>query len=396
MNLNDFHYLLSPDGAQLLREIADTVITPQNHLETASMLRRRGDPIHAQAVLETALLRQLAKVKFSRAAQMFFTRPALEQASSEIISKYRARRFRAAGYSYIADLGCGIGGDSIALAAMADVTGVEWDPVRLSMAQENVRVYGNGPRFHPLQADLAELTPLATQAAFFDPSRRDELGRRFFSTAQYQPSMGVVERWIGRVRHVAVKISPGVNYAELPDAAEVEFISVGGELKEGVLWFGDLRSAASRRATVLPGGETITAEGKGREKIAVGPPGLYLYEPDKAIIRAHLVTALAHNLGATLIDPDIAYLTADLAKSTPFARCFELEAVFPFQLKRLRHYLREHQIGHVTIKKRGSPLDPESLRLRLRLEGDEHRIIFLTHVEGKPTVLVGRTISLCS
>lgn len=393
MNLDDLHYLLTPAGERLLRETAVTPITSQNHLKIASTLRQRGEVAHAQAVMETVLLRQLAKVKFTRAAQMFFTRSALEQASSEVVSHYRSRRFQEAGFDHIADLGCGIGGDSIAFAASAEVTGVDWDPVRLAMAQENVRVYGSGSRFHPLQADLGELTPFPTKAAFLDPSRRDEQGRRFFSMTQYQPPVSIVQRWLEDVPHIAMKISPGVGYEELPEAAEIEFISVKRELKEGVLWFGDLKSTASRRATLLPGGASISSEDTSPDKIAATVPGRYLYEPDKAVIRAHLVTTLAQRLEATMIDPEIAYLTSDSVQETPFARCFELEAYFPFQLKRLRHYLREQQIGRVTIMKRGSPLEPDQLRRQLRLRGDKHRIVFLTHVMGDPAVLVGRSIS---
>jgi hypothetical protein len=131
MNLDDFHFLLSFRGERLLRELAATPISAHNHLQIASRLRQQLDPSFAQAVLETALLRQLATVKFERAGLMFFTRPALEQASAEIIATYRARRFAAAGFDQIADLGCGIGGDALALAARAEVIGVEWDPLRL-------------------------------------------------------------------------------------------------------------------------------------------------------------------------------------------------------------------------------------------------------------------------
>jgi hypothetical protein len=98
-------------------------------------------------------------------------------------------------------------------------------------------------------------------------------------------------------------------------------------------------------------------------------------------------------LDSVQIDPEIAYLTSDSYQPTPFARCFELKAWFPFHLKRLRRYLRECNIGRVTIKKRGSPLDPDSLRQQLRLKGDEHRILFLTHVMGEPAVLIGDEIA---
>ena len=192
------------------------------------------------------------------------------------------------------------------------------------------------------------------------------------------------------VPETAVKISPGVDYAELPDEAEVEFISLNGEMKEAVLWYGRFHSGVPRRATLLPDGHTLTTADLPAERIECTLPKAYLYEPDGAVIRAHLVQALADQLPASHIDESIAYLTADTAVNTPFARCFAVEAYFPFQLKRLRHYLRQRQVGSVTVKKRGSPLEPDRLQRQLRLSGpkETHRFLFLTHVLGEPTVVV--------
>jgi SAM-dependent methyltransferase len=392
MQLEDFYVLLTDEGARLLAETAVAPITADNHLQLAQQLRQRVGPARAHAVIETVLLRQRAAGKFSRAAEMFFTRPALEQASAEVVARYRARRYQEAGVQSVADLGCGIGGDAIALAAQADVTGVEWDALRLAMAQENARVYGVGHHFHPLQADLRELAPLPVEAIFADPARRDESGRRFYSVHDYQPPLSFIEQWRATTPQAGVKISPGVDYAELPTEAEVEFISVAGEVREGVLWFGGLHSGVQRRATLLPGKHTLTSS-QDASDIAVTRPQAYLYEPDGAVIRAHLVEQLANVLGASKIDEDIAYLTATGVVPTSFARAFAVEDVLPFQLKRLRHYLRERQIGQVTIKKRGSPLDPDTLRRRLRLTGEGlHRVLFLTHVMGEAAVIIGQPI----
>ena len=366
-------------------------IDAASHLQVASRLSGEVGPEMAHALLETTLLRRRAAGKFSRAAEMYFTREALQQASSEAISSYRTRRFTSAGFVQVADLGCGIGGDALALAAAAEVVGVDWDPLRLNMAQENVRAYGYAGRFRPLQADLLELSPLPVEALFADPGRRDEYGRRLYSVHKYRPPLTFLDRWRERVPHQAVKIGPGVAYDELPSEAEVEFISVGGEVREALLWFGDLRSPAARRATLLPGEHSLTTDEPAG--ITTGAPRAYLYEPDGAIIRAHLVEQLGQILGASKIDENIAYLTADRSLTTPFARCYALDDSLPFQLKRLRAYLRERGIGTVTIKKRGSPLDPDELRHRLRLRGDGHCIIFLTQVQGQATVLIGHKVT---
>ena len=390
MELRDFHFLLSPEGTERLDRLTETPITPQNHLALASQLRQEVSSGHAHALLETAMLRQRATAKFSNASQMFFTRPALEQASSEVISAYRSKRYVEAGFRRVADLGCSIGGDALSLTAAAHVIGIDRDRVRLSMARENVRVYGRSAHFDPLLADLYELPPLAVDAFFFDPGRRDERGRRLYSVGDYRPPLSLLERWLPVVPHAGVKVSPGVHYAELPTEAEVEFISVSGEVKEAVFWFGALNGGVQRRATLLPAGDTLSTADDTGEPVPVGPPGAFLYEPDGAVIRAHLVEALAQQLGAAKIDEDIAYLTTDTPQPSSFARCFAVEEAMPFQLKRLRHTLRRRGVGRVTVKIRGSPLEPEMLQQRLRLEGETHALLFLTHVQGEPYVLIGR------
>jgi len=191
---------------------------------------------------------------------------------------------------------------------------------------------------------------------------------------------------------LGVKISPGVDYAELPPGAEVEFVSEKGMVKEGVLWFGDLSTGVGRRATLLPGRETLTDEA--HPPIPVTVPGAYLYEPDGAVIRAHLVEQLAARLGATKLDPDIAYLTADELTLTPFARAYAIDESMPFSLKRLRSRLRALGVGRVVVKKRGSPISPSELIRKLKLRGDQERTIFLTHLDGQPSVLIGHLLAI--
>ncbi|MFN2142601.1 MAG: class I SAM-dependent methyltransferase [Candidatus Promineifilaceae bacterium] len=390
MDREQWHFLLSEEGQRLLAEKAETPISSQNHLQIASRLRNQIDPHLAQAVVETVWLRQRAGDKFSKADEMYFTRAALEQSSSETISSYRARRFFERGFKQIADLGCGIGGDSLALSAHAKVTGIDMDRMRLSMARENVRVYGYGERFLPVQADLTQLPPTAAEALFFDPARRDEHGKRLKSVHLYRPPLRLIDTWLAQTPNAAVKISPGINYAEIPPDVDVEFISVNGDVKECVFWYGDLRRRVDRQATLLPEEHTLTSAAHAGAELPPREPGAYLYEPDGAVIRAHLVQNLARQIGAAPIEATIAYLTSDEPLETPFARRFALEDWFPFQLKRLRQYLRERKIGRVTIKKRGSPLDPDILQRQLRLQGDEERIIFLTYVLDTAAVLIGR------
>ncbi len=394
MQPDELNFILSEAGAAVLEELAAEPLTPDTHLATAERLRARLEPAQANAALELILLRRRAGAKFSRSDRMYFTREGLEQATAEPLAAHRARRFTEAGANLVADMGCGIGGDSLALAATGStVIAIDREWAHVVMTVANAAVYGLGSHVFPVQADLVELPPLKVDAFFFDPARRtiggprQAPGRRLKSVHDYRPPLSLIEAWRPLVPHGAVKVSPAIDYTELPAGVEVEFVSFNGEVREGVLWYGDLRTA-TRRATLLPGGDTLTE--REPESVEIGAPHRYLYEPDGAVIRAHLVGQLAHRIGASLLDPTIAYLTADEVVATPFARSFIIEDHFPFQLKRLRHYLRERGVGTVTIKKRGSPLDPDVLRQALRLRGDSQKTIFLTQARGRATVLIGR------
>jgi len=190
----------------------------------------------------------------------------------------------------------------------------------------------------------------------------------------------------GKVTGMGIKVSPGIDRRET-DAlgAEVEFVSEDGDLRECVLWFGALRTTASR-ATLLPGGHSIA--GVEAPGLPVSPILGYLCEPDPAVLRAGLVRRLAEQLGASQIDPQLALLTADRQIASPFVVTNRVLDVLPFSEKSLRAELRRRGVGRVTLKKRGSAVDTEALGRRLRLTGEAKATVLLTRVQGKPLALI--------
>lgn len=388
MDLATFETLLTPAGQGALAVAADLAPTEESLLRCLTALGKRFPPELARAATQTVMLRQRAAAKFTRAERMYFTRPGLEMASGERVSRYRAARY--APFARVADLCCGIGGDSIGLAALTAVLAVDCDPLHLALAGANLAAYDS--RAELIERDLTQTGPPDAEALFFDPGRRDA-GRRIHSVHDYHPPLALIDGWLARP--LGVKVSPGVQLRELAGYdCEIEFISVGGDLKEAVLWFGPLKTGP-RRATLLGAGAaaiSLVAPDPAPSIPPPGPPLAYLYEPDPAILRAGLVTTLAAALGARQLDADIAYLAADTLVPTPFARAFAIEADLPFSQKRLRALLRAMNVGQVTIKKRGSPIDVADFARSLKLKGDEERILFLTHVQGKAWVLIGQAV----
>jgi SAM-dependent methyltransferase len=385
MDILSFNALLTENGQWALESAMAFEPREVDFLADFQMLAKRFPRELARAALETAILRREARVKFPRAEVMYFTREALEQASSWLVAEYRSNRYQ--GFDHVLDLGCSIGGDTLPLSQIARTTGIDIDPLRLAMARENARALGLDAAF--LQADLTDYALPPASGAFFDPARRVD-HRRAFSIEDYTPPLSIIKKWLPDIPALGVKISPGVELNEVEGYdCEVEFISVGRALKEAVLWFGPLKSA-HRRATLLPGLHTLVADDI--PQLPLSQPRAYLYEPDPAILRAGLVTVVGAQLDADQLDPQIAYLTSDSLTKTPFARVWVVEDWMPFQLKRLRAYLRERKVGRLTVKKRGSPLVPEALIRDLRLEGEEEKTVFLTQMEGKPIVIVADDI----
>ena len=395
MDVEIAKFILSEVGQATLERLAQSPagLGQAQHLATLSRLRKDFTSPQAAGLLEVAVARQKAtqQGKFSRASQMFFTRSGLEQASGEAITRHRATRLQRVlpMASPVADLGCGIGGDSLGLAEHFRVTGIDLDQARLLFAEANAAVYGFSDNFQTRQLDITNFEPTGYAALFFDPARRTEEGRRIFSVEDYAPPLSIIEKWLKLVPNLGVKISPGVNYSELAAYnCEVEIISQNGDVKEAVLWFGELRDPnVTRRATLLPQNVTLTNQ-PDKPPVEITEPAGWLYEPDGAVIRAGLVEELALQLGATKIDPDIAYLTAPVRQATPFARAYPVIESHPFNLKKLQRRLTELNVGRTVIKKRGSPLEPDALGRSLKLKGEREMVLVLTHVMGTHTVIL--------
>jgi hypothetical protein len=383
MDLANFQELLSQHGQRAIAVAEVLQPTEAAFLACFDKLRKEFPPELAKAALETTLLRRKARDKFTHAHAMYFTRESLEQATSETVADYRVRRF--AGHGTVADLCCGIGGDALAFARAGHrAEAVDTDAVRIAMTQANAGALGFAEHVQTVHGDALRV-PLTGTAAFADPNRRSD-NRRFLAPEDYTPPLSAIRARFAPEFPLAVKIAPGVARSDIPPDAEAEFISLRGEMKECVLWFGSLRTATTR-ATLLPSGATLAGESQQNSR-PLETIGAVLYDPDPAITRAGLVSALAEQLDAFPVDYEVQLLTANQHTLTPFATAFAVELAAPFHAKKLRAHLREHRVGRVTVIKRGSPADADTVLRQLKLEGPNHRIVFLARTGGVHTMIV--------
>jgi SAM-dependent methyltransferase len=379
--------LLSPEGLRLLDSLPAYSST-DDVVKSVETLRKAGHgPGLVAAVLSQSRLRSKARAKFGPFAdRMLFTEPGLEQATRLSVAAQHAGRFLRAGISWVADLGCGIGSDALAIAALdIEVTGVERDEVTAAIASFNLAPWSNARIEH---ADVTEFDLSGVDGVYLDPSRRNA-SKRLSNPADWSPSLDFA---FGLARRfpTGIKLAPGIDRELLPADAEAQWVSVGREVVEVGVWSGSLARPGIRRAALVIGDgvtDELTAEADSEDAEA-GALGEYLHEPDGAVIRARLIGDLARRLDARMLDRSIAYFTTDAAVATPFATSFRMVEQFPFDERLLGKELAARKIGTLEIKKRGMDVDPAQLRTKLALKGSESATLILTRVAGKRVALL--------
>lgn len=399
MALDAISPLLTSTGWELLSSLGP--YREADSLKLNESLRKAGhSPELVAAALTQARLRSKAEAKFGEFAhQMLFTQAGLEQATRLSIAALHAQRFTTAGITSVADLGCGLGADSLAMASLdINVTAVEMDEVTAACTTVNLMPFPHAK----VVCGRAEDTDLdGIEGVWLDPARRttNTSGTtRLFDPEAFSPPLSFVEALADRGLAVGVKMGPGIPHEAIPATAEAQWISVNGDVVEAGLYFNRLARPGIRRSALVVGPSgmnEITSPvpyTPGAQDVEVAPIAGYLYEPDGAVIRAGLVADLARSMGAHLIDEHIAYLSSDEPAHTPLARRYKVLEVRPFNVKALKAWVKANRIGVLDIKKRGISTTPEELRRQLLTgssKGPNKATLVLTRIgEDRVAVVV--------
>jgi SAM-dependent methyltransferase len=389
MNTQQLAWLRSPPGIDATEQATSLLAAGSDQLRVIDQLRKTNEPADARAALALALGRRTAASKFPDGDQLFCDRTAAEQASSGIVAAHSAQRFE--GAPRIADLGCGMGGDALALARHAPVVAVDLDPGRAAMTTANAAVRSLADRVEARVTNIEDFEPSeAGMLAWLDPDRRDSNGR-VLDPERWSPPLGVAIQVARRFAGAGLKLAPGIERELLPQDGELEFVSLDGRMVEGLLWLGTL-VREQRQATVLTSDGVVSeiAGDPDTGEAHVDQVGRYLLDPDPAVGRAQLIGSLSANLGAWQLDARIAYLSSDEPVATPFARRFRVVESLPFSERQLLERLRALDASRVEVMRRGSPVETNALETRLgsRLEGSRVFTVALTRVGGGHIAIV--------
>jgi len=397
MTIEDLNFLKSAEGRNLLERYESYREEDLYRL----LFKSAGSPEekYLPAAVTLIKLRRRAAAKFKLAPRMFFTPLNLEQATSETVAEKIASRFRADWK--VADLTCGMGGNLIPLARQCrQAVAVDKLELNIICARENAALYGVADKITFITGDAYDNLSADIDAFFLDPARDREGKSKTRSLLNSSPALLEILPAIFKITHnVGVKISPAFDYQELeslPETPEVELISEDNNCKVAMLWFGALKTDAQRRATILDKDSVYEIiDSKSRPAVAITAPRAYLYEPNKAVIKAHLVEEAAAAYGLNKINSHLSFLTGDslvgLDRPDLF-RSFKVEACRPFALKELKSYLQSQKIERLNIITKRFPLTPEELYKKLKIKegGDYFLIVTVLSRDERYYLLVKR------
>jgi hypothetical protein len=251
------------------------------------------------------------------------------------------------------------------------------EPSAVHFARANAEVCGaTGIEFRTADCSLE---PPGPGAILVDPARRKG-SRRLMSPDEWSPDPATVARMLEGRPGACLKLSPTVPIELLlekfPAPGEIETISLLGEAKETLFWYGALAGPSPRRATVLPAGESYA--GAPAPDAPVGELGTYLFDPDPALVRSGLLGAFAREHGLCAIDPEIAYLSGRRRLRSPFVDGFRVVAREALDPRKMKALLRELQVGRLQeVRKRGVNERPLSLEQRFLPRPFGNRVLSL-------------------
>lgn len=417
-------------------------VPPPEPLQVVERLRRVLPAETAREAAALLALRLRSRRKYPRHPPPFLTRKGLEQASAERVADERARLVaeRLPG-AVVLDATAGIGADTLAVARRGlTVVAADRDPFLVACVRANLleaeleaeleprtglgAEADAGPeagagagldsgaeidarakagaragrvvrgRAHVVVAD-AERPCVRADVVLLDPDRRAG-GKRTLDPARWSPPLAGALRVAARFGGACIKLAPAFDpdaFPDLPAGASLRWISLDGELAEVALLTGALADpdaapdANGARTAVRLAGPVEHAVLTGRpETVAAWPAealaGLaWFAEPDPAAIRAGLIGTLARAHGLRPLAPRCAYLGGDAAPDSSFLRAWRVLGSASVDARRVRALLERHDVGPLTVKKRGHPEDAETLARKLRGPGSRRGLLAIARLE---------------
>jgi hypothetical protein len=359
-----------------------------------ALAKRRPDAPPAQRAAALELVSSGAKLarKLGIDERLLATREAVEQATSGRVATWHAQQVPEG--SRVLEIGCGCGGDSLALAhRAANLIAVDVDPVRAACAHVNLTTTGvatsravPGDGFEILAGEASR-----ADVVFVDPDRRVG-GERTLDPEKWAPPLSRLVDLARGPRRVFVKAASSIDADVVRGAFGVAYVSYRGECVEAFLDSAAAGDAA--RAVLLPDDAPSVELVGDRGDAPSGPLGAAIYLVDPAAIRARLLAELCRRHGLALVDDGIAFLTGPVVES-PWLRGFHVVRAMPLAPNDVAAAVAELRASAVRVHARGVAIgaaDLERILDEATAPGDGGPTIdvFATRGNGAPIAVLAR------
>ncbi|WNY25641.1 class I SAM-dependent methyltransferase [Methanolapillus millepedarum] len=304
----------------------------------------------------------------------------LRFATPEPVAKYRAARLKC---RTIADISCGIGGQTIYFAMQCQhVYAVEIDPMKLEFAKQNCQKHGLsnitficGNALDP--AVIAQIPPV--DIIFSDPARPPEEETR--KVTSLRPGIpDVMTAYSDKCQNFAFEAPPQMPPERILEDGfdcEMEYLSLNGQLNRLTLYFGKIKRY-NRVAVSLPSGNAmVDAPVELPPVVETDKSMIFAYEPDPAIVAAGLLHELIDDLIKATgpvrlirIDKKRVLLTSDLLTIHPMVKnnyivLRTMPAKTEDDFVSVHEFLQKSNVGKVVIRGNVDPKEYWDFRNKL-------------------------------
>jgi len=303
-------------------------------------------------------------------------RLAFEQATARDISEYKAKMWQSG--AKIADLCCGMGGDSFWLPSGIIARGVDIAPERVLMFNENMERLKQ-----PHRAVLQNALEVKTGDFFcIDPARREGLNPNFESILELSK----------KFRGGMVKLPPAFPEDELPKETDILYLGDAKDCRECLMLTGEFGKGIIRAVAICEA-ETFEWQCEKDElqntSLNIKHLGNFILEPIPVLVRSHLFLTEAKKCGFWQIDSTLAYLSCE--ELPPEHKGFAAYKVIDkssLSTNNVKAMLKKHNIGKLTLKKRGVEVVPEAEIHRLSPKGEMEGVLFYTRILGEKRAIL--------
>lgn len=335
----------------------------------------------------------------------------LEQCSSELTAKYKARLASQCHSSTFADLTGGLGIDAFFLSENFQETYYVENQLDLCLlAENNFRVLGRNIKVVNAEAKsfLDENSQNSYSLIFVDPARRDALNRKMVSLHDCSPDVAELQgKMLSVASNVLVKVSPMLDISlicnELQNIKEIHVVSVKNECKEILVLLERGFSGEIKTVGVNIKGENQKSSDVfscfiDDEKEAIvtytDKIGKYLYEPNSSLMKMGAFKLVSQRFKIDKLHVNSHLYTSDIIISDFPGRVFEVVGHSNYDKRIKKELLKD--VRKASVVTRNFPLNANDLRKNLNLLESDEDFVFGTTVKGdKKTIVLCRRLNIC-